>query len=62
MSKAIPNNLALQCIASFLNAKGCKTFDDVVEATQELIDTAKLTQNEYRNGIAEKSSRAHTVN
>lgn len=56
------DNTALHCIAGFLNAYNCKTLDEVDGALQELIEAAKETQFQYRNGTAEKASSVNSVN
>ncbi|PCK29533.1 MULTISPECIES: hypothetical protein [Pseudoalteromonas] len=56
------NNVALQHIASYLNAHGCKTLDEVDGALQLLIETAKVTQSQYRNGTAEKATSVPSIN
>ncbi|MBD1584856.1 hypothetical protein [Pseudoalteromonas sp. S16_S37] len=48
--------IALQYIAGFLNSYGCNSLDDVEDALQHLIDTAIVTQSQYRNGQAEKAA------
>ncbi|MCG9761474.1 hypothetical protein L1D50_20545 [Pseudoalteromonas sp. Isolate6] len=47
---------ALHYIAGYLHDSGCKSFEDVDIALQQLIDQAKVTQSEYRNGTAEKAT------
>ncbi|CAM4173123.1 hypothetical protein [Pseudoalteromonas byunsanensis] len=50
------DRIALHYIAGFLNSYGCNSLDDVDGALQHLIDTAKVTQSQYRNGQAEKAT------
>jgi hypothetical protein len=49
------NKRALHYIAGYLNSSGIESFDDVDGALEELINTAKATQSQYRNGTAEKA-------